>query len=222
MGEQRIYHVTHMRNLPAVLASGSLLADLNDQRQDRPEVDISSSETRDARRKALISEADQTTVAHFVPFFLSPNATLWQSIRFGETDPRLSAHALGSDIADYVVLVSTVKKVLDVAAANGATAIPFVVSDGDAAGATSRFGTTRDDAERLLRRLRSSQDLEFSPILQAELLVGGSFPLDSVTLIGVAHDKARAALKQILDGSGFTPKVAVYPPWFAKVEPVSS
>jgi hypothetical protein len=45
--------------------------------------------------------------------------------------------------------------------------------------------------------------------------VQGSLPLESVSLIGVAHDKARAVVRQILVEADAEAKVAVYPPWFA-------
>jgi hypothetical protein len=66
----------------------------------------------------------------------------------------------------------------------------------------------------MLRRLRSDEDSD--AILAAEYLVPESLPFELVTLVGVAHDKARSEAKGILQSSAFSPKVAVYPPWFAK------
>jgi hypothetical protein len=43
-------------------------------------------------------------------------------------------------------------------------------------------------------------------------------PFDAITLIGVANNKARDAVKDVLDSSVYTPRVAVFPPWFAKPE----
>ena len=36
-----------------------------------------------------------------------------------------------------------------------------------------------------------------------------------ITLIGVANDRVRAAVRALLAGSGYQPRVAVHPPWFA-------
>ena len=52
----------------------------------------------------------------------------------------------------------------------------------------------------------------------AEALAHGSFPIDAVQLIGVANDRVRDTVKDLLADSGFTPKVAVYPPWFQPAE----
>jgi hypothetical protein len=218
VSEQRIYHVTHVRNLPNILASGALFADESVAWTERPTIDVSSSDTRAVRRATPVAGSGDATVAHFVPFFLSPNASLWQSIRSNVADPRLSRDIIDSDAADYVILVSTVKNVTEAAPADSARAMPFVVADGDAGHVLTRFATTREDAERSLRRLRVDQDSDSPAIAQAELLVEDSFPFESVTLVGVAHDKARSAVKKILAESEFAPKVAVYPPWFAVAE----
>jgi hypothetical protein len=218
VSEQRIYHVTHVRNLPDILISGALFADESVNWSERPAIDASSPETRAVRRTTPVAGSGDATVAHFVPFFLSPNASLWQSIRSNVADPRLSAEILGSDAADFVILVSTVKTLTDSAQADSTRVIPFVVADGDAGHVLTRFATTREDAERSLRRLRADQEGDSPAIAQAELLVEETFPFESVTLIGVAHDKARAAVKKILAESEFAPKVAVYPPWFAESE----
>src|SRR5687768_302287 len=52
VGELRIYHVTHVSNLPGILATGALLADTSDEWIERPVVDISRPELREARRAA--------------------------------------------------------------------------------------------------------------------------------------------------------------------------
>jgi hypothetical protein len=206
VGEQRIYHLTHVRNLPAILDSGILFADENPAWHARPTVDIASPATRADRRTTPVAGSGDATVAGFVPFFLSPNARLWQSIRSGEPDSQLSRDIAGADAADFVLLVSTVKTVADSDAS-------YVVSDADAAHVLTRFATTRDDVERSLRRLRADQTSD--ALEHAEFLVRESIPFESITLIGVAHDKARAAVRQLLAGAAHSPKVAVYPPWFA-------
>ena len=208
--EQRIFHVTHVSNLADILASGSLLADAHSDLDPRPALDASSPDTREARRSATIAGApDAASVADFVPFFLAPAASIWQGVITGDEDPRISAAARAAASADYVILVSTISKV-------SAAEATVVISDGDAADSRTRFGVARDDLERTLRRLHV--DAEPSPLLTAELLVHESVPLERITLVGVANDRARDVVRGILAASTFTPKVAVYPPWFRKVE----
>jgi hypothetical protein len=206
VGEQRVYHLTHVNNLAGILASGSISAGLE------PIVDISPAGAR-AERDSVdipglesIPEVAGARLADFVPFFLSPNALLWQSIRAGEAHPRLSRDILGSEAADFVLLVSTIKQLVELDRT-------FLVTNGAAEGGLTRFGVGRTDAERLLQNLRSATDPD--ALLDAEVFLHGSVPLESVSLIGVAHDKARAVVRQILVDVDAEAKVAVYPPWFA-------
>lgn len=214
VGEQRIYHVTHISNLPRILESGHLLADASDAWTARPAVDISAPETREARRRALVAGDGSESAAGYVPFFLSPDAALWNSIRSQETDPRLSRDAHEAPALDFVVLVSTVGKARDQGSADSASHI--AVADGDAAAALTRFASTPESSERMLQKLRADQDS--AAILDAEFLVADHFPFELVSLIGVANDKVREAVRTILASSDFRPKVAVYPPWFQPAE----
>lgn len=223
--EQRVYHLTHISNLAAILQDGRLLA--NEALTKRPTVDISAPATRAARREARVAD-DGRSVAEHVPFFLSPNASVWESIRAEAADPRLALDPHGSEAFDFVMLVSTVKKINDGLAARAAGAdatadadadadAPFVpsvvaVSNGDAAATLTRFGATPATAERMLQTLRAETDGEM--LLEAELLVPDAFPMELVSLIGVCNDNVRETVRGILKASSFKPKVAVYPPWF--------
>jgi hypothetical protein len=200
-----------MSNLADILSSGALRADVSASGGTHPTVDISSAETRQARRATLVAGTGSPSVASFVPFFLAPNAAVWQGLRAGAIDPRLSPAVRGTKASEFVFLVSTVKHVTDWQADGETTA---VVTNGDAAHVLTRFGSTRDDSERMLRKLRSDEDSD--AILAAEYLVPESLPFEFVTLVGVANDKARNEARGILQSSAFSPKVAVYPPWFAK------
>lgn len=203
--EQRIYHVTHVKNLPGILADGFIFADASDEWTSRPVVDVSSADTRDARRSI---EVAGRPLSAFVPFYLSPDARVWEGMRAGTADPRLSPEVRALPASEYVILVSAVRSVPEETA--------VVVSDGDAANSFSTFGDDKDGSERMLRSLRITDELE--RIRSAELLVEGSFPVGDITVIGVAHHGARDQVREIVDASDYLPKVSVYPPWFAKPE----
>lgn len=205
LSEQRIHHFTHIDNLTGMLVDGMLHADTAESWEVRPEIDISSRDTREARRSTPIVGTD-TSVANYVPFFLSPNANLWDGLRARTPDPRLTAAARSIPAAEFVMLVTTIKQITA-----HSTRYP-IVTDGDAADARTRFATTQDDAERVLRRMLVGDD---GTLLRAELLVLDSVPFEAITLVGVANDRARAAARSLLSGSGFQPRVAVHPPWFA-------
>jgi hypothetical protein len=217
VGGQRIYHLTHVRNLADILAAGRLLADGSSEWENRPAVDISSESNREARRSALLAADGSSSVANYVPFALAPKSSVWEGVLGGTPDDRLSPAALAAAPADFVMLVTTVKQAFDATDERETTnAMAVAVTDGDAASTLTRFGSTRDAAERQIRKLRADQLSEV--ILDAELLIADEFPFERVTLIGVANDRARDAVKAILQESSYSPKVAVYPPWFRPAE----
>lgn len=208
VADQRIHHVTHLSNLEGILNSGGLFADAYDAWSARPAVDVSSRDNRNLRRSTAV--AGTATVADYVPFYLSPDAHLWEVIRAGATDPRLTSAAVALPASEFVIFVSTVGKV---AALPDRAAADIVVSDRDAADPRAHFAASSDDYARMLRRL--SADRDSGAALSAEFLVKDTVPLSAFSLVGVANDKARARVRTILQSFQFQPRIAVHPPWFA-------
>lgn len=192
LAEQRVFHLTHIRNLESILDTGGLLADV------RSSVDLSSELTRELRRTAEL--ADGSSVADHVPFFLSPTPALWDDVRRGVPDPRFTPAAIAADAYDFLFLGSTFGTLPELA----------IMSDGDAAATFTRFATSAEDKGRMLRRLRNDDDA----MRTAEVLVPETVPFDSITMVGVANDKVRDVVRTILARSDCTPRVVVYPPWF--------
>lgn len=192
VSEQRIYHVTHIRNLASILTAGELRADAV------PEVDLSTELTRELRRTA--EPVPGRTVAEYVCFFLAPTAVLWEDLRSGAGDTtRWSDAARAAASTDFVFLVSTMKELGEDA----------LIADGDAAGTYTRFASG-EAIDGMIRRLHSDDAGRFA----GEALIDDSFEFDLVQLIGVANDRVRDQVRELLETAGFTTKVAVYPPWF--------
>ncbi|MFW8746028.1 DarT ssDNA thymidine ADP-ribosyltransferase family protein, partial [Mesorhizobium japonicum] len=98
LGSQRIYHVTHVRNLEMIVIDGAIRADAE------PEVDISSPLAREMRRSAPLPSGG--TVADRVPFFLSPDAERWREVRDGAAGSHWSDAARSAAPTEFVVLVA--------------------------------------------------------------------------------------------------------------------
>lgn len=194
LATQRFFHVTHLRNLQAIMHTGEMRADVD------PEVDVSSVTTRELR--ASVDLADGTNVAQHVAFYASPIAARWAELRDGAIGPHWSDEARAAKAAEFVLLAVP-------ATALGAD---IIAADADAAAPATSFGHGVADATQLLRHLRTD-DPDF---LAAEILIPHAVPFDSVALIGVANDRVRDTVRTMLsDAGGYAPKVAVYPPWFA-------
>lgn len=203
LAEQRVYHVTHVRNLPGILEAGAVWADLSDSWHSRPVVDISAADTRTERRSVRVGGEESPLVASHVPFFLTPDASVWSDLRSRVLDPRLSPEARQLQPTSFVILVSSLR------ALSGSDA-RVMVADGDAADVHTRFGTLGETGDGMLHRLNAAEDR----LAAGELLVHDSVPFEQITLIGVAHHNAREEVRQMLQSSGHRPRVAVHPPWF--------
>ncbi len=211
VAEQRLYHVTHVDNLDSIIESGGLLADTAGA---VPTIDVASPEVRQARRETAIP-GQTATVADYVPFYLSPDANLWDTVRTRGIDPRISTGAQTLAARDFVVVVTVVKDIF-VSCADSTDAVPYSVTDGDAALSITRFGTGPTGTEKMLRSLRTEDGS--GSILNAEFLVKDALPFELVTLIGVCNERVRDEVKAKLKRAGYRARVAVYPPWFQAVE----
>lgn len=204
--QQRLFHVTHTRNLPSILAGGSILCDdllHDDDRTEGAEVALSSDENRAARRRITIDDA---SVSAYVPFFLSPDAAVWGSIRGREPNVRLDPDLVRTSPNDYVMLVATVASI------RALETTDLVIADGDAAGGLTRFASEPDEADRMLARFALDESGEQK--LVAEALVRGEVPVSALSIIGVSSIKQRERVKQLLADVGLRTKVAAHQPWF--------
>ena len=195
LSAQRVYHVTHIRNLEMIVIDGAVRADAT------PEVDVSSPLARELRRSAPLASGG--VVADRVPFYLTPDAERWREVREGAAGTHWSDAARSATPTDFVILVADA----------GALGDDVVLADGDAAAPTTRFAHGMEQVTRQLRRMRAA-DPAYSG---AELLAPSPFPFDRVALVGVPHEPMRERVRAILrDAGGHAPKVAVYPPWFQR------
>jgi hypothetical protein len=195
LSTQRIYHVTHIRNLEMIAIDGALRADAT------PEVDVSSPLAREMRRSAPLAAGG--SVAERVAFYLSPEADRWRELRDGASGTHWSDAARAAGPTEFVVLVADAKSVGD----------GIVLADGDAAAPATRFASGMEAGTQQLRRMRTA-DPGFTA---GEVLAASPFPFERVALVGVPHepmrDRVRAVLREV---GGHAPKVAVYPPWFQR------
>jgi hypothetical protein len=196
LSRQRVFHLTHVRNLPAIVETGSLLP----RATATPAVDISSPITRELRADTEVVDGER--LDSFVPFFLTPDAAVWHSIRRSDPDPRISPMARLAH--DFVLIAAPL------------SALPesMVLADGDGAASLTRFASDVDGRRRTLTRLLTDEER----LPHAEALSPTPFPLASATLIGVANEPVRDEVRGLLRTAGVTTKVAVYPPWFARPE----
>lgn len=207
-GAVRIYHVTHLDNLARILGAGALVPDAAGA---APLVDLSAPAVREFRRARAVDGTD-AVIADYVPFLLTPDALVWNAVREGTPDPRLTAEAVERPAADHVMLVSSVAAARGAATADGAVA----VSDVDAALPGAELAVAWPAVERMLRLLAHEQ--EAARLRTAEFLVRGEVPLERIALIAVGNERVRDRVRAALSAVGAKTRIAVYPPWFLPAE----
>jgi hypothetical protein len=191
---KRIFHVTHISNLPAIIARG----ELRPSREAEAPVVLASEITHELR--ATAQATSDATVLDCIAFSLTPKATWWAEVQDGAAGPTWSDSARRALAVDFIVLGIDIASVAD----------RLIVSDGDAAAMTTAVGSSPEAAKRMLARAA----LDDAVMQAAEALVPGAVPLGSVALVAVANDKRRDEVKNALTAAGLKAKVAVYPPWF--------
>ncbi|HEU5222591.1 MAG TPA: DarT ssDNA thymidine ADP-ribosyltransferase family protein [Candidatus Lumbricidophila sp.] len=200
----RVMHVTHRDNLDSILAGGVLAADLAGA---SPVIDIASAAAREFRRTSALGDG---VLADYVPFLLSVEAQFWAALRANSHDPRLSAAALAAAPADFVLLLSDVATIAPV----GASIV--AATDADPARGGARRADGWAEVELMLQRL-ASEDGGLG-LEAAELLVHGEVRIDQISMIAVANEPVRDAVRAELTRAGTQTRVAVYPPWFQTPE----
>ncbi len=209
---QRVFHVTHISNLPLILGEGRLLP----SSQAQPALRLASELARELRATApvpavpravggtdelgALAGTRESTVDDCVAFSLTPQATWWLEVQEGAAGPTWSAAARAAATTDFVVLGVDIRSLGD----------GLIVSDGDAAAPATRLGAGADGRQRMLARAAATPEA----LQAAEALVPGPVSLDLVALVAVANDRRRDEVRALLQSAGVPAKVAVYPPWF--------
>ena len=197
-GSRRLYHVTHARNLEAILLDGAIRA--HDSGAD-PDVDIASPVIR--RLRAETSVGDGRPVGGFVPFALSTEAGWWRELREGAEGARWSAAARLTSPTEYVALVVAAERI----------GPDVVIAEGDSSAPATHF--LIGEPPRSLA-IAARQDPE---LVVTEVLVADRVPLEAVVLLGVANEPMRTRVRRMFDAVGIAPpKIVVHPPWFNPAE----
>ena len=200
----KVYHITHVDNIPAIVAESHLVSDREMIRRGGPEQTIGMSSIK--RRRVEVLEVDchpGTRVGDYVPFFFCPRSVMLYVIHMA--NHRELAYRGGQE--PIVHLEADLHRVIEWAD-NGDRPWAFSLSN-----AGSRYAEFRSRVNELdalnwdAIRNRDFRNPEVKEAKQAEFLVRGTFPLGLFDRIGVRSqgmvDRAEAALQ------GLDPRPAI-------------
>lgn len=210
-----VYHITHIQNLPGILASGSLCCDRLREEQGLQVVSIAHQHIKDRRKKRAVRNlAGQTlgaggTLWDYVPFYFAPRSPMLFAISKGQVVGYSDGQRQVLHLETSTEKLASLEK-------------PFAFTNGHAEIAMSDYSSDlsrlngfidwqtmqstywNDTAEQPDRKRRR----------QAEFLVYETVPWTAIQRIGVLDKKMAEEVELALQSSSHRPLVAVEPRWY--------
>lgn len=126
-----IFHMTHARNLPSIIAQGGLYSHAAMQAKGLSYVDVTHQHIQGRRLNKPVPVPPNGTLHDYVPFYFAPRSPMLYAIYKGN----VVGYQEGQE--QVVYLVSTVQKAMN-------SDVPFVFSDGHAVVQISSFYNSLD------------------------------------------------------------------------------
>lgn len=204
-----LYHITHVRNLPAILAADCLWCDKLRPAKAPKAVSIAHQHIKDRRAVRSVPIEPGGTLADYVPFYFAPRSPMLYAIHRGKVE----GYAEGQQ--PIIHLVTSVKLAADAGQ-------PYVFTDGHAEILFSEFSSDLADLDRLVSwdvmKMDYWNDTLDQPDRkrrrQAEFLVKRTFPWSAIKRIGVKDQAVRRQVELILLDAEHKPEVAVEAGWY--------
>lgn len=202
--DPKIFHITHIDNLPRILAAGCLWSDARRVRMGLEVHNIGYLHIKARRRERPVGEvAAGGKLGDYVPFNFCPRSVMLYKVHRGHDDYRAGQDGI-------VHLVSTARTAV-------ATGRPCAFTDRHA---DVRYAAYYDDFADLgkvdwgvMHRKYWNED-EISELRQAEFLVHDWFRWDAFLEIGVIDEAMADRVRSLLGSSVRGPTVNVQPQWY--------
>ena len=207
----KIYHITHVRNLPQIVEAGALWSDA---RRMKLGVDCEIVGMSNIKRRRLEElEVDchpGTKVGQYVPFYFCPRSVMLYLLHRGN-HPALDYHEGQRPI---VHLRADMMETVAWAEASG---VRWAFSDRNAAACLASFFRTPDNLKEINWNAVAATDFRDMIVKegkQAEFLVYESFPWELVEAIGVLDNEIARQAKLALGDTAHKPPVSVERAWY--------
>ena len=210
-GNPKIYHITHLRNLPGITAGGVLWSDTK-----RIELGLNCEIVGlSAIKRRRLAELEVpchpgTKVGEYVPFYFCPRSIMLYILHMGN-HPELNYQEGQGPIlhlqADLMRTTSWAES----------QQVRWAFSDRNAGGYLARFYKSLEELDKVNWAAVEASDFRDMVIKegkQAEFLVHDSFPWRLVEKIGVRDAKVAGQATQIVANTAHRPPVCVEPGWY--------
>jgi len=212
MTTTRIFHITHIKNLPSILAAGGLWCDNKKIEHGIQTVSIAHANIKERRANVHVPTACGGTVDHYVPFYFAPRSPMLYA------NHTKSVQQYQDGQCPIMHFETTIERILT-------RSLPFTFTDG---GADSDDCTFFEDVALLspIVAYATKESFQYwftSPEYpdrthrrNAEFLVHNFFPWDAIHRIGVIDADMQRQVLDILATTTITsrPEVIVDTRWY--------
>lgn len=199
-----LYRITHIDNLPDLLARGCDCSPNVAKAQGITKRSISHKDIMDKRENAVVRVAPGGFVADYVPFYFGPKSPMLYAIKEGKVEGYQGQR-------EIIYLVTAAE---DVETAR----IPFAFTDGHAimnyVGHYNRLADLPKVKWDIIRATYWNNFEDGRCRRQAEFLVRERFPLTLVREIGVMDESVRNQVAALLEPSSLQPLLQVRREWY--------
>jgi len=198
--DPRIFHITHVDNLPSIVAMGALLSDSARRRGGFSNRNIGHLHIKERRMRRAVPVAAGGVLGDYVPFYFCPRSVMLCAIANGHGD-----YDGGQD--RVVHLVSSMSRAVGLGR-------PWAFTDRHAELAYARFFTAAEDLGHVrwdVMFKKYWQDVKEER--QAEFLIHAQFDWSQLTEIVVRTIDAAEEVRRALEGHPH-PAVYVKPAWY--------
>ncbi len=209
--QPKIYHITHVGNLPDIVAGGRLAPDAEMVARGGPAQTIGMSGIKRRRIERIeVACHPGTKVGDYVPFYFCPRSVMLYVI-YCANHPDL-AYRGGQE--PILHLVADMHGVIRWAKASG---VRWAFSLSNAGAYIAEFRAREEELSEIDWNAVAAADFRQPDIKerkQAEFLVHGGFPFRLVERIGARSPAIRDRAVQALAGIGHAPAVELHPEWY--------
>lgn len=203
LSKTRIYHITDVSNLAAIIAKGGLLSDVAISSAGGPQRMIGHSHIKQRRMTQYrVPCTGNRFVGEFVPFYYCPRPPMLYAMNKGAT-----GLAVGGQTS-VLHLVSSVQRALDLGR-------PWAIADSNAGGDYAQFYADTAQLETLnWDAINASFWQNVVSAKQAEFLVAERFEWEAITGIACHNAVIQAQVQALLAPLHHQPKVITKPDWY--------
>lgn len=207
--DRLIFHITHIDNLPAIIADGCLWSDHQVVTRPNQRTVIGFDTIKRRRLQEIKVSCHPTTfVGQYVPFYFCPRSPMLYVIH--RRNSELTYHGGQERI---VHLVSKVGMAIQSCAGR-----PWAFTDGNAGAYYARFCNDLTQFDQYVDSNAVEAKYWSDPTVkerkQAEFLTYESFPWTSILGIAAISQNVERQVQQILANAGHQPRVVSNPEWY--------